>query len=327
MKSKFTRQNRMWYVLGLLVSLFLVFIRRGGIGGIKLGMDLAGGVRLTYRIDYTKYKDQYTNANELAAAKKNARDIITQQIDSRISQLGVANYEAYSQLIDGKEYMIVELGGVSDIDAAKAVIGKTVELEFGLENEKKSSPDTDKARAQFADDLLNRVRTDKTTSMEQLGKLNGSNGVKYGVYTGELAFLPTIYQKQPILAKLKDGQLADTVAHGTFFEVPEEFKTQGYKDQKGYVITRLVNKKTTQRPTYNVMTFRASVPDAKIATVKTQAQTGVATYIDGKLIYPVGPVLAGLSGVNVSVYEADGKPISKDFLALTQKDTTKKVYE
>jgi hypothetical protein len=72
-------------------------------------MDLAGGVRLSYLIDYSKYEEQFTNDLELQAAKQQARDIITVQVDNRVNQLGVSNYEAYTQIIDNNEYQIIEL--------------------------------------------------------------------------------------------------------------------------------------------------------------------------------------------------------------------------
>jgi preprotein translocase subunit SecD len=228
-KSSVIIPKRIWYAIGILVSLFIVFIRKDGLGGIRLGMDLAGGVRLTYLIDYAKYDAQYTNPNELIGAKKNARDIITVQIDNRISQLGVSNYDATTQFIDGKEYMVIELGGVPDIDAAKDVIGKTVELEFGLENNVIDAAIVATERQALANALLAQVT--EGASMEQLGATNGLNGVSYMVLSGTLGQMPTVYQNSDILDTLTPGTIASEIVEGIFQEYPEELAVYGYEDQ------------------------------------------------------------------------------------------------
>ncbi|MBP7885361.1 hypothetical protein KAZ93_04390 [Patescibacteria group bacterium] len=98
-------------------------------------MDIAGGVKLTYKIDFSKYNQIYTNKAELDAAKKAARDIILKNIDKRVSALGVSDYQALPKRIGNDDYIAVEIGGVYSLDAAKQIIGKTVELEFKVSAE------------------------------------------------------------------------------------------------------------------------------------------------------------------------------------------------
>lgn len=295
----------MWYVMGLLVSLFIVFIRQGGLSGIKLGMDLAGGVRLTYLIDYSKYDAQYSDPNELIAAKKNARDIITVQIDNRISQLGVSNYDATSQLIDGKEYMVIELGGVPDVDAAKDVIGKTIELEFGLENNAIDAATVASERQKLADALL--TQAVEGAAMEQLGATNGLNGVSYMVLSGTLGQMPTAYQNSDILDRLTPGTIATDMLEGLFQEYPEELAVYGYEDQSWYTITRLIDRTTETLSTYDSASFLAQVPDATRTAVPNPQviQTGSAYYTGNTLIYPLGEILPNQSGLNLEVYRTE----------------------
>lgn len=290
-RKSWNMQNRMRYVLGLLVSLVVVFVRQGGLSGIKLGMDLAGGVRLTYLIDYAKYDAQYTDPNELAAAKKTARDIITVQIDNRISQLGVSNYNATTQLIDGKEYMVIELGGVPDIDAAKEVIGKTVELEFGLENDTSDPSAVALQRQSLADSLWEQAS--EGTSLEQLGKTNGIKGVSYFLLSGTIEQMPTLYQETDLLSTLSTGAIAPTMAEGIFQDYPDDLEQYGYIDQSGYTITRLVDREIQTIQEYTDEAFVAQVPEAALVATSSPArtQTGVAYYEDDMLIYPVGEVL------------------------------------
>lgn len=89
---------------------------------------------MTYKIDFSKYEEAYKNEAELLQVKKTAQNIILKNIDNRISKLGVSDYSAYVQKLTDGEYLIVEIGGLSDIDEAKSIIGKTVELEFKLAN-------------------------------------------------------------------------------------------------------------------------------------------------------------------------------------------------
>jgi SAM-dependent MidA family methyltransferase len=67
-------------------------------------------VRLTYKIDFTKYESAYQNdENQLLLLKKQAQDIILNQIDDRISTLGVSDYNAFIQKYSDGEYVVVEI--------------------------------------------------------------------------------------------------------------------------------------------------------------------------------------------------------------------------
>ena len=94
----------------------------------KLGLDLNGGTHLVYQADVSK-----TPAGEIKGAMSSLR----QTIETRINVFGVA--EPLVQVEESKiagvqiEKLIVELPGVTDVDKAVAMIGKTPTLEFKLE--------------------------------------------------------------------------------------------------------------------------------------------------------------------------------------------------
>jgi len=44
------------------------------------------------------------------SVKKTAQDIILQNIDKRISTLGVSDYNAYIQKLSDGEYIVIEIG-------------------------------------------------------------------------------------------------------------------------------------------------------------------------------------------------------------------------
>ncbi|MCR4330748.1 MAG: protein translocase subunit SecD [Patescibacteria group bacterium] len=96
----------------------------------RLGLDLSGGTHLVYRADIS----------ELGGADvANSMDALRDVIERRVNLFGVSEplvqLEETSALISGqKEHrLVVELPGVTDVDAAIAMIGQTPLLEFKLE--------------------------------------------------------------------------------------------------------------------------------------------------------------------------------------------------
>jgi preprotein translocase subunit SecD len=49
--------------------------------------------------------------------------------------LWVSDYKSYTQQLDNETQIVVEIWWVADLDQAKELIGKTVELEFKLPND------------------------------------------------------------------------------------------------------------------------------------------------------------------------------------------------
>ena len=92
---------------------------RFGRQGMRLGLDLVGGVHLVYRIDFPA---DATN-DEKAAAVERALTTIEQRID----RYGVAEPIIQAQ---ENERILVQLPGFADIEEAKALVEKTGFLEF-----------------------------------------------------------------------------------------------------------------------------------------------------------------------------------------------------
>jgi preprotein translocase subunit SecD len=134
-----------------------MIITSNGLSHFRKGLDVSGGTRLVYKISYDKYEKTYTNATELAAVEKNIEDIISQKIDGRISKLGVSDYKSYVQNMNSQRYIVVEIGGIADLDQAKGIIGKTLELEFKLPNKTTPTVATMAARKVVAQGILAEV--------------------------------------------------------------------------------------------------------------------------------------------------------------------------
>lgn len=98
----------------------------------KKWLDIAGWVRLTYKVDFSKYRETYKDDFEYNQMKNQAVEIILTNIDWRISKLWVSDYSANLQNINWEDYIIVEIWWLKDIEQWKEVIWKTVELEFKL---------------------------------------------------------------------------------------------------------------------------------------------------------------------------------------------------
>ena len=158
-------------------------------------LDISWGTRLTYRISYDTYEQVYSgNAAELAAVKSTVENIILKNIDWRISQLWVSDYKSYTQQLDNETQIVVEIWWVADLDQAKELIGKTVELEFKLPNDAEWT-DADKSeRITLAQNLYNDLLAN-SDKFEAIADARQSENVYYNKYEKvTLSQLPTIYQ-------------------------------------------------------------------------------------------------------------------------------------
>lgn len=95
----------------------------------KLGLDLASGTHLEYKADTSKLQ-----AADISSSMQALRDVV----EKRINMFGVSEpivqVESGSFGNSAEKRLIVELPGVTDINKAIAMIGKTPLLEFKLLN-------------------------------------------------------------------------------------------------------------------------------------------------------------------------------------------------
>lgn len=98
----------------------------------KLGLDLAGGTELTYRADVSKI-----DPAEVSGSMEVLRDLIERRVNifgvsEPIIQVEEASVLAGNAGSDKEQRLIVGLPGVTDINEAVELIGKTPLLEFKL---------------------------------------------------------------------------------------------------------------------------------------------------------------------------------------------------
>lgn len=110
-----------------LLGWFAISTNAPGSFPIKLGLDLAGGTELIYRAD----------TSALAEDKQGALNSLRDVIDRRVNLFGVAEplveLERSSAVAGAEEdRLIVQLPGVTDVQAAVDAIGKTPTLDFRI---------------------------------------------------------------------------------------------------------------------------------------------------------------------------------------------------
>ncbi|HET8574967.1 MAG TPA: protein translocase subunit SecD [Candidatus Paceibacterota bacterium] len=125
-------------VFGILVAYFSFAPMSAKPGFLKafplqLGLDLSGGTQLTYKADVSKL-----DPSEVDASMAALRDVIERRVNLFGVSEPVVQVERGS-LVAGtanQQRLLVELPGITDVDQAVALIGKTPVLEFKLENPK-----------------------------------------------------------------------------------------------------------------------------------------------------------------------------------------------
>lgn len=88
---------------------------------VRQGLDLAGGARLTYKADTTGLSDG--DASEAMKA-------LASNIERRVNAFGVTEPTIQTSKSSGESRLIVEMPGVTNIEEAIDLIGKTAQLEF-----------------------------------------------------------------------------------------------------------------------------------------------------------------------------------------------------
>ncbi len=92
---------------------------------IHEGLDLQGGTHLVYELDLSK-----TDPKDYDDAAQSVINVI----DKRINALGVSEPLIQSSKIGNKRTVIVELPGISNVNEAMQLIGKTAQLSFWEQN-------------------------------------------------------------------------------------------------------------------------------------------------------------------------------------------------
>jgi protein-export membrane protein SecD len=304
------RTNRqIAFLIVIFLSIFLVFfvgrefnettqkrsfiITSNGINNFRKGLDISGWSRLVYQIDYSKYKEIYRDPAQLVAMKQNVEDIILKNIDRRISALWVSDYRSYIQQMNDEHYVIIEIGWVSDLDEAKEIIGRTVELEFKLPNEAPASAETIAERRQIAQNLYAQVKA-MPDNFGLLTQNRWSDDILYNSFKDlSLSQLPSIYQNnQKLLDSMDIGSLSPAVLDGVYLDLWLDQTTWQPQSLEGFSFFRLIDRQIQDNATINEqtiiqtanaknITYNLSVAadtDIKVGTYRYNPSTNTLSY-------------------------------------------------
>lgn len=230
-----------------------------GVSHFRKGLDVSGGTKLVYKISYDKYESLYPNASEFAALKTTIENIVMKNIDNRISKLGVSDYKAYVQNLDHQHYIVVEIWGIADLDQAKELIGKTLELEFRLENPVTPTAKTIAERKWIAQQVLSQIQENPDT-MQQMLEGRSSENIYYNVYPGvSIEQLPDIYKDTPNrIENAEIGKIYGLIdwTYTTIYEQSADVLTQGTGTViDGFTMFRVLDKREDKDLSGNIATL------------------------------------------------------------------------
>lgn len=270
-----------------------------GITHFRKGLDISGGTKLVYKIDYSKYKELYS-ANEFLEVKKNIEQVILKNIDSRISGLGVSDYVAKIQTIGEETQVVVEIGGVADLDQAKEIIGKTVELEFRIENDEEATSETIAQRKALAE----KIRTEVVATPEKMIELYANQEAENIIartITGTLDQLPDLYRTH--------SQMLDTIPLNQISNLLEgTYLTQTYQTASGENLTQGVD---------GFLTFRVSARnEVPVVAWTGEANTGT------QMLYTIDEIFVQDRLSWKIAQGKDGSPLNGAYFTLARPETT-----
>ncbi|MBU0577389.1 protein translocase subunit SecD [Patescibacteria group bacterium] len=181
---------------------------------ITLGLDLQGGTQLDYRIDLRSATER--NKDEDDSNDIRISDVIEgvrATIERRVNGLGVSEPQIYTSNIAGEEHIIVELAGIKDIEEAKDIVGKTIQLEF-KEPKTEADPDELVEIEAEANEVLQEALTGES-DFKEIGKRIETSDKKIQYIEGTQEFeseLPLHYLS--IIPDLNAGQVYSKTVEG-----------------------------------------------------------------------------------------------------------------
>lgn len=137
---------------------------------IHLGLDLQGGSQLDYKIDLRKVPEKDRDA---------ITDGVLQVITKRVNGLGVSEPSIYTSSVGDEQHIIVELAGIKDLEEAKRVVGKTIQLEFKEQKEQADPQEVDRMKEYAQNVLKNAVKKNDLALIGREEEQNNIGKVKY----------------------------------------------------------------------------------------------------------------------------------------------------
>lgn len=207
--------------------------------GLHLGLDLAGGTQLDFRISEEEMRQQAEQIDaeidrlkstgapaddlNLALAQKqslqdqqaNLVEAIRGVLERRINSLGVSEATITPSYVGNEKHLLVECPGVVDVQECIKVVGKTIQLEF-KEQLTEASPDyTQKVRAN-AQAALRRITESGSNLLREGEDLGNDLGMAFQdnrlLFRDELPNgLEGLWTQRPGQVVLREGSVTQAV--------------------------------------------------------------------------------------------------------------------
>lgn len=237
------RRSTLWPIVTALVAVLVVlialpqqlrgwapsFLRRPG---LHLGLDLAGGTQLDFRISEEEIRSQLAGIQKDLDAKRKAnapldeinsleaqeKSVETQQsnlveairavLERRINALGVSEATITPSYVGNEKHLLVECPGVVDVQECIKVVGKTIQLEFKEQFTQATEDFKKDVRAQ-ADASFKRITQSGASLVSQNLKKEGQDiGAQVGGYNdGHALFRDELPKGLEDLWTMQPGQM------------------------------------------------------------------------------------------------------------------------
>jgi len=200
---------------------------------IHLGLDLQGGSQLDYKIDLRKVPDKDKDA---------ITDGVLQVITKRVNGLGVSEPNIYISTVGNEKHIIVELAGIKDLDKAKQIVGKTIQLEFKEQKEKADPQEVEKMK-EYAQNVLKNVL--KKGDLSLIGREEEQNNIGKVKYEADedYTFISDLGKNfADAIATLKPGEIYNKLIEAAGDEY-EATSSGQLRKKEGVYIVKLVDEK------------------------------------------------------------------------------------
>ncbi len=205
----------------------------------SLGLDLQGGSQLDYKIDLREVEEK---------DHKQVLDGILKVINQRVNSLGVNEPNIYLSNVGPEKHIVVELAGIKDLEEAKSVVGKTIQLEFKEENLELDPKEAQIAKAKF-NEIFSQVSNDPS-QFEFIGNSESqadATKITYQKFTGDRLADLNFEEVKNKLTTMQAGQVAK-IDQELNFDMAGAFRPIV---RRGYLVLKL-NEKENKEVEVNV---------------------------------------------------------------------------
>lgn len=223
---------------------------------VTLGLDLQGGTQLDYRIDLRNIEAR--NADDDDSNDVVIRDVVEgvkATLERRVNGLGVSEPNIYTSDVAGEKHIIVELAGIKDVEEAKAIVGKTIQLEFKEPKTEEDSDTLEKIEAEASETLETALADPENFATLSENSQTSDGKISYKADNeGWESSLPINHKE--VLPTMQVGQV-----YGELVENSGDYivTSQGQlKERKGFLILKLDAKESREKTESTEAEVRAS---------------------------------------------------------------------